>query len=528
MARLREQEESNAMTQPVLEMRGITKRFPGVIANNNVDLTLYPGEIHALLGENGAGKSTLMNVLTGIYAPNEGTIRYKGKKVNLKSPKVAVDLGIGMVHQHFKLIEPLTVAENVFLSSDQCKFMLNSREMNQKIKECSESFNLEVDPSAKIWQLSVGEQQRVEIIKLLFCGAELLILDEPTAVLTPQEAVELFKTLRKMAEAGKSVLFITHKLFEVMSFSDRITVLRKGTSVDTMLTKDTNRQELTHLMVGRDVLKVPAQRTEVQHTEEVLKLENVTVMGDKGVPALNGLNLTIHAGEILGIAGVAGNGQRELSEVIAGQRKIISGHMYLKGEEASNLTPKEGIQRGIAFVPEDRMGVGLVASLDMVDNAMLRDYDVAPINRKGILNKKEAVRRTEEFVKAHDIKNAGIHKPVSLMSGGNLQKLLIAREINGNPDVLVAAYPVHGLDIGATETIHNILMEQRARGAAILLISEDLEELFELSDNVAALYEGEIMGVVPVENVCQDLYDRVGSLMLGVREEEKPAEGVEA
>ncbi|MEL7610574.1 MAG: ABC transporter ATP-binding protein [Bacillota bacterium] len=515
------------MTQPVLEMRGITKRFPGVLANDHVDLTLYPGEIHALLGENGAGKSTLMNVLTGIYAPNEGSIRYKGKTVRLKSPKSAVDLGIGMVHQHFKLIEPLTVAENVFLYSGRCKCMLNAKKMNQSIKECSEYFNLQVDPAARIWQLSVGEQQRVEIIKLLFCGAELLILDEPTAVLTPQETVELFKTLRKMAEDGKSVLFITHKLYEVMTFSDRITVLRNGRSMDTMPTKDTTRQELTHLMVGRDVLKVLPERIPVKSAEEVLRLEGVGAMGDKGVPALNRLNLTIYGGEILGIAGVAGNGQRELSEVIAGMRRITGGRMLLKGEDVTNLSPRDSIKKGIAFVPEDRMGMGLVAGLDMVDNAILRDYAIPPINKKGILNKKEAVRRTEAFVKAHEIKNAGIKKPVRLMSGGNLQKLLIAREINGDPDVLVAAYPVHGLDIGATETIHNILMEQRARGAAILLISEDLEELFELSDRVAALYEGEVMGVVPVENVSQELYDRVGSLMLGVREETPAQEQME-
>lgn len=507
------------MTQPILEMRGITKRFPGVVANDRVDLTLYPGEIHALLGENGAGKSTLMNVLTGIYAPNEGHIRFKGQPVDLKSPKSAVDLGIGMVHQHFKLIEPLSVAENVFLYSGRCKTMLNTREMNQCIKECSENFNLKVDPSAKIWQLSVGEQQRVEIIKLLFCGAELMILDEPTAVLTPQETVELFKTLRKMVEQGKSVLFITHKLYEVMTFADRITVLRNGRSVDSMLTKDTTRQKLTNMMVGRDVLKVMPKRETVKNKREVLRLENICAMCDKGVPALDGLNLSLYSGEILGIAGVAGNGQREMSEVIAGLRHVTSGRILLHGEEVTNLTSRESIKKGIAFVPEDRMGMGLVANLDMVDNAMLRDYDMPPINRKGILDKKAAIRRTEEFVKAHEIKNAGIRKPVRLMSGGNLQKLLIAREINGNPDVVVAAYPVHGLDIGATETIHKVLIEQRARGAAILLISEDLEELFELSDRVAALYEGKVMGIVPIENVTEEMFTRVGSLMLGDREE---------
>ncbi len=503
--------------QPVLEMRNITKRFPGVLANDKVNLTLYPGEIHALLGENGAGKSTLMNILTGIYFPNEGEIAINGQAVRINSPKDAVCMGIGMVHQHFKLIEPLTVAENILLSSGRCARVLHRKKMEQQVRQVSEHFNLEVDACAKIWQLSVGEQQRVEIVKQLFCGAEILILDEPTAVLTPQETVELFKNLRVMAEEGKSILFITHKLYEVMTFADRITVLRNGRSVASMLKQDTDQDTLTRLMVGREVMNVPAASQRPAPGEVVLTMTDVSVMGDKGVPALNGLNLNIRKGEILGIAGVAGNGQRELSEVLAGLRKPLGGKITLKGKDITGHNSKQAVKNGVGFIPEDRMGVGLVGTLDLVDNSMLRDYDSPFCTKHGVLNKKRIVGRANKFVEKYEIKNAGIYKPVSLMSGGNLQKLLIAREVNGETDLLVAAYPVHGVDIGATEVIHKILVEQRDRGAAIILISEDLEELFQLSDRVAALSEGKITGIVEIDTISQETYNEVGRLMLGHR-----------
>ncbi len=505
------------MAKPVLEMKNITKRFPGVVANDNVDLTMYPGEIHALLGENGAGKSTLMNVLTGIYAPNQGKIYYKGERVKITSPKVAVGLGISMVHQHFKLIESLSVMENLYVASDECKFHLNTNQMRQRVKECSQQFNLPVDPDAKIWQLSVGEQQRVEIVKLLFHGAELLILDEPTAVLTPQESRALFSTLRKMADDGKSILYITHKMFEVMEYSDRITVLRHGKSVGTMLTKDTDSDELTHIMVGHALDKVTATREKVFDVPQCeLELKGVCANNDKGLPALRNIDLSLYRGEILGIAGVAGNGQKELCEAITGLRRVHKGTITYKGENIANAHPKTIIDKGVAYIPEDRMEVGLVGQMSMTENVILRNYKDKDVCKRGVLQYKTIQKRTDDFVARHDIKHAGTHRPVSLMSGGNIQKLLIAREVNGEPNVVVAAYPVHGVDIGATNAIHEILLNQRSKGVAVLLISEDLEELFKLSDRIAVLYEGNISGIVPSEDFS---FDGVGRLMAGVTEE---------
>ena len=505
------------MVKPILEMKNITKRFPGVVANNKVNLTLYPGEVHALLGENGAGKSTLMNVLTGIYAPNEGELFFKGEKIELKSPKTAVDLGIGMVHQHFKLIEPLTVAENIYMPSKNCKFMLNLKEMNERITELSTQFNLPVDPKAKIWQLAVGEQQRVEIVKLLFNGAEILILDEPTAVLTPQESRALFANLRGLADEGKAVLFISHKLYEVIENADRITVLRGGESVATMLNKDLNQDDLVSVMVGKR-LEMAASTREVPDVPKscALKLEQVCAKNDKGLQALDNIDLELYHGEILGVAGVSGNGQRELCEAITGLRPVTQGSISLEGEEVTNAHPRKLIDKGVAYVPEDRMLVGLVGTMNMKENAILRDSTSPEISKHGILNQKAIVERTNRFVENHAIKHAGIQRPVSLMSGGNLQKLLLAREVNGSPDVIVAAYPVHGVDIGATNTIHEILLRERKRGAAILMISEDLEELFTMSDRIAVLFEGKITGIVDVpEQVTQASYDHIGHLMVG-------------
>ena len=505
------------MTKPILEMKNITKRFPGVIANNKVNLTLYPGEVHALLGENGAGKSTLMNVLTGIYAPNEGELFFKGEKINLKSPRTAVELGIGMVHQHFKLIEPLTVAENIYMPSHKCKFFLNLKEMNEKITELSNQFNLPVDPTAKIWQLSVGEQQRVEIVKLLFNGAEILILDEPTSVLTPQESRALFANLRKLADEGKAVLYITHKMFEVMENADRITVLRHGESVATMENKNISQDELVSVMVGKH-LEMAASTREASDVEKTcaLKLNNVCAKSDKDLLALDHIDLELFHGEILGIAGVSGNGQKELCEAITGMRPVTDGTIMLEEEDITNAHPKKLIDKGVAYVPEDRMLVGLVGPMNMKENAILRDSSSPEISKHGILNQKAIVERTNRFVEQHEIKHAGIQRPVSLMSGGNLQKLLLAREVNGAPNVIVAAYPVHGVDIGATNAIHEILLKERKRGAAILMISEDLEELFTMSDRIAVLFEGKITGIIDVpDNVTQANYDEVGHLMVG-------------
>lgn len=500
------------MKEPVIEMRNITKRFGNVTANENVNLSLYPGEIHALLGENGAGKSTLMNVLTGIYKPNSGEIYYQGKKVSMKSPKQAVDMGIGMVHQHFRLIPPLSVAENVFLYMPDCSTVLRQKEMEDAINACSREFHLDVDASAKVWQLSVGEQQRVEIVKLLYRGAEILILDEPSAVLTAQEAVEMFKVLRRMADSGKSVIIISHKMNEVMQNADRITVLKNGRVEDTMEAKDATVERLTKAVVG-DREFVPQIR-ESHHCSEaaVLTVENLSVKNDKGLTAVNNVSFSIHAGEIFGIAGVAGNGQKELTEAIAGLRRAENGKITVKGEDLTKLSIRKHIDNGVSFIPEDRLSMGLVPGLDISENMILKHFGWEKFSRKGILKKKAIDETTKDYIQKYDIKTAGIHSPVGLMSGGNQQKLLIAREINGNPSLLVASYPVRGLDIGATEAIHKILLEESEKGTAVLLVSEELDELFQMADRIGVMCDGNMMAVLDRENAD---YDTIGRLMSG-------------
>lgn len=502
------------MKEPVIEMRNITKRFGNVIANENVNLSLYPGEIHALLGENGAGKSTLMNVLTGIYKPNSGEIYYQGKKVSIKSPKQAVDMGIGMVHQHFRLIPPLSVAENVFLYMPNCSTVLRQKEMEDAINACSKEFHLDVDASAKVWQLSVGEQQRVEIVKLLYRGAEILILDEPSAVLTAQEAVEMFKVLRRMADSGKSVIIISHKMNEVMQNADRITVLKNGRVEDSMEAKDATVERLTKAVVG-DREFVPQIRDSHNCSEEaVLSVENLSVKNDKGLTAVNNVSFSIHAGEIFGIAGVAGNGQKELTEAIAGLRRAENGKITVKGEDLTKLSIRKHIDKGVSFIPEDRLSMGLVPALDLSENMILKHFGWEKFSRKGILKKKAIDETTKDYIQKYDIKTAGIHSPVGLMSGGNQQKLLIAREINGNPSLLVASYPVRGLDIGATEAIHKILLEESEKGTAILLVSEELDELFQMADRIGVMCDGNMMAVLDRENAD---YDTIGRLMSGER-----------
>lgn len=500
------------MKEPVIEMRNITKRFGDVIANENVNLSLYPGEIHALLGENGAGKSTLMNVLTGIYRPNSGEIYYHGKKVSIKSPKQAVDMGIGMVHQHFRLIPPLSVAENVFLYMPDCKKILRQKEMEEAIDACSREFHLEVDPSAKVWQLSVGEQQRVEIIKLLYRGADILILDEPSAVLTAQEAVEMFKVLRKMADSGKSVIIISHKMNEVMQNADRITVLKGGRVEDTMEAADATIDRLTKAVVGEREFVPQVRQRHTLSDDVVLKAEGLSVKNDKGLEAVKNVSFTIRAGEIFGIAGVAGNGQKELTEAVAGLRKIQKGKVTVKGENLTSLSIRKHIDKGISFIPEDRLSMGLVPSLDMTDNIILKHFGSEKFSRRGILKKKSMDETAVSYIERYDIKTAGIHSPVGLMSGGNQQKLLIAREVNGNPSLLVASYPVRGLDIGATEAIHKILLEESARGTAILLVSEELDEIFQMADRIGVMCDGNMMAVLDRENAD---YETIGRLMSG-------------
>lgn len=500
------------MKEPILEMRGITKKFGSVTANKDVDLTLYPGEIHALLGENGAGKSTLMNILNGIYKPNHGKIYYKGKKVSIRSPRHAVDMGIGMVHQHFRLIPTLTAAENVFLYMPDCKLILNKKEMEEQIGKWSSEFHLNVDPSALIWQLSVGEQQRVEIVKLLCRGAEILILDEPSAVLTAQEAKEMFRVLRRMADSGKSVVVISHKMNEVMEFADRITVLKGGEVEDTMPASEATVERLTKAVVGERELKPHKNEGGTCREEVVLKLENLSVKNDRDLMAIKNVSLDIHAGEILGIAGVAGNGQKELAEAVAGLRKVVGGTITSHGEDVTTQGAKARVKKRVGFIPEDRLSMGLVPGMNMEENRILKEFDLPKFSRHHILKKKVIHDTVQEEIKRYDIKTAGDKSPVSLMSGGNQQKLLVAREIGGDPVLLIAVYPSRGLDIGAAEAIHEILLEQCRKGVAVLLISEELDELFQMSDRIGVLCSGEMMAVIDRKEAD---YDTIGRLMSG-------------
>jgi simple sugar transport system ATP-binding protein len=496
----------------LLEMRGITKRFGRTLANDNVDLRLYKGEIHALLGENGAGKSTLMNILLGIYKPNSGEILYKGKKATIKSPKHAVELGIGMVHQHFELIPTLSVAENIFLCIDKCSFILNKAAMEDSIRGLSEKFGLQVDPAAKVWQLSVGEQQRVEIMKLLCRDCEIMILDEPSAVLTPQEAREMFKTLRMMADSGKAVIFISHKMNEVMENSDRITVLKGGRVEDEMLAKDATIERLTKAVIGSRVLDKTARKPVREKAGAVVEIDRLNVRNDKGLTALHDISFELHPGEIFAIAGVAGSGQRELAEALAGLRRVISGRILMNGEDITKTNARQRISAGISFIPEDRLKMGLIPEMDIMQNAILKDFRKPEFSRFGLLRSKRIKAAADEYVGRYDIKNGGADLPVSMMSGGNQQKLLVGREINGAPALVIAAYPVRGLDIGATEAINNILAEQSNRGACVLLISEELDEIFEMSDRVAVLCDGKLMGI---RNTSETDYEEIGRMMSG-------------
>ena len=506
---------------PLLQATGIDERFGGVAALRDAAFGCEAGEIHALLGENGAGKSTLMRVLFGLYPPDEGEIRINGEPVHIASPADAIEHGIGMVHQHFMLVPSFTVAENVALGLESSRgLLLDLDRVSERITELSRKYSLRVYPGEVVWQLAVGEQQRVEIIKALYRDAALLVLDEPTAVLTPQEVDELFVVLRELVSQGHSIVFISHKLHEVLSISDRVTVLRDGAVIDTLQTRDTTRDELARLMVGREVL-LRVDRPEVEVGDCRLRIEDVWAASDKeGVPGLRGISLEVCAGEILGIAGVSGNGQRELAQVIAGLRPPTQGRVYLDGEDVTRLTPDKLLDKGLSYIPEERLRDGGIRDFTCAENLILRDHTRPPYSRGIFLDLKSIAERSDRMLNAFSVKTPSRETPLKNLSGGNIQKLILARELDRTPAVLIAAQPTRGVDIGATEYIHKQLIEQRARGTATVLISEDLDEIQNLSDRIAVMYEGQIMGIVRRgEADAKEL----GLMMAGIKREEAPA-----
>lgn len=493
-----------------IEMINISKSFGSIQANEDVNLTIYEGEVHALLGENGAGKSTLMNMLSGIYRPDSGSIIVDGKAQSFSSPSDPIALGIGMIHQHFKLIDVLTAKENIILGQ-KGNFFIKGKMLTKEIRAISDKYRLDVDPSKKVYDMSVGEKQTLEIIKVLYRGAKVLIMDEPTAVLTPQEIKRLFKIINNMKAQGCAIIIITHKMNEVMEISDRVTVLRKGKSIATVETAKTTSSELVEMMVGKSV-DLSIEKPQTKKSEKpMLELDEVTVLDSEKRYALKDVSLDVYGGEILGVAGLAGSGQKELCETIAGLMKTNSGRIYFEGENIIDKTPREIINMGVrmGFIPEDRLGMGLVGSMDLVDNIILKDYQKQP----GIfLNKKLMEDKAHEIVERLEISTPSIFHPVKKLSGGNIQKVLLGREIDTNPKLLITAYPVRGLDIGASYKIYDLLNEQKQKGTAVLFIGEDLDVLLEICDRIAVVYEGRVTGIVDTKTTTKE---QVGVLMAG-------------
>ena len=499
---------------PILELRGITKRFPGVFANDHIDLTLEKGEIHALLGENGAGKSTLMNILYGLYAPDEGEIFVNGQKIVVTSPRDAIAAGVGMVHQHFMLIPVFTVTENVMLGDESVRFggLLNRRSSAARIREISEQYRLEVDPGSYVKDLPVGVQQRVEIIKLLYREADILILDEPTAVLTPQEVDELFTIMRSLVDHGKSIIFITHKLREVLEFADRITVIRGGQVVGSALPQEADQNSLAAMMVGRAVdLHVDKQPANPQ--EIVLKVEDIVVLDEINQVMVKDVSFDVRAGEIFGVAGVQGNGQTELVKALTGLSHPVSGEITLLGQDISHASPRTITELGSAHIPEDRQKDGLVLTAPIADNLVLNTYYLEPF-AKGAIIQMDAVIKTADLIVANfDVRTPSSLIPVGSLSGGNQQKVIVGREFSRPIKFLVASQPTRGLDVGSIEYIHNRLIEKRDDGCAVLLVSTELDEIMELSDRIAVMYRGQTIAIVDAKDVTKE---QVGLLMAGV------------
>jgi ABC-type uncharacterized transport system ATPase subunit len=499
---------------PILKLLGITKRFPGVLANDQIDLTLEQGEIHALLGENGAGKTTLMNILYGLYQPDQGEILVRDNPIEVHSPRDAIAAGIGMVHQHFMLVPVFTVTENVMLGDEVTRAggFLNRMKVADEVREISKLYGLEVEPDSYVRDLPVGVQQRVEIIKLLYRKADILIFDEPTAVLTPQEASELFKVMRSLTDQGKSIIFITHKLREVMEVADRITVIRQGRVVGTTTPAKADRKQLAEMMVGREV-QLEVEKTPVQAGDLVLEVDNLVVIDDRQQVAVDEVSFSVHAGEIFGVAGVQGNGQTELVEAVTGLRQSASGHIRMLGQDITRATPRHITELGSAHVPEDRQRDGLVLSFPVADNLVLCTYYKSPFAEGVILQGEDILDRATDLIEQFDIRTPSPLTQVASLSGGNQQKVIVAREFSRPIRLLVASQPTRGLDVGSIEYIHGRILEKRDDGCGVLLVSPELDEIMQLSDRIAVMYRGKIVAVLPAEKVTKEY---VGLLMAGV------------
>ncbi len=500
-----------AQSTPLLEMRGISKRFGELQALDKVDLVVNEGEIHALVGENGAGKTTLMNILYGLYHPDAGTIRIRGKDAHITGPRDAIALGIGMIHQHFMLVPPLTVAENVVLGDERGGPRLDTTAIETRVRQLEDQFHIVVEPGATIEDIPLGLQQRVEIIKVLYRGSELLIFDEPTAVLTPQEVDELFDIVRKLRTEGKTLILITHKLREVLAVTDRITVLRGGHNAAQLVTKDTNASEIAQAMVGRELHDLRARQA-TGTSLPILQISRLEALSDRGTPALRGVDLVVREGEILGVAGVGGNGQSELAQCILGLRPVTEGTITVGAVDIAHDDPKRTRQRGVAYVPEDRRIEGLVLPFTVADNFILGKQDHAPYARRGILEGEAIMREGERLAKEFDVRPPNARAIVGTLSGGNQQKVVLGRELSESPRLIVVSQPTRGLDIGSTEYVHERLLEQRARGCGILLISSELDEIRALSDRIAVMYEGRIVATLTAAEATEQ---RLGLLMAG-------------
>ena len=498
-------------TAPALEMRHITKRFPGVVANDGIDLSIRPGEIHALLGENGAGKSTLMNILYGLLTPDEGEILMDGQPVHISGPSDAIARGIGMVHQHFMLVPVFSVAENIVLGNETMAnaVFLDVHKSEGRIRQLANQLGFEIDPDATVGDLSVGIQQRIEILKALYRGAKVLILDEPTAVLTPQETVEIFQVLRRLAAEGTSIVFISHKLYEVLEIADRITVIRRGRVVGEADPKTATEEDLAELMVGREVSLV-VEKGPAHPGDVVLDVADLIVADDRGTVVVDGATFEVRAGEILGIAGVAGNGQDELVEALNGLRKVRSGSISLYGDDVTNHSSRELSERGVAYIPGDRQRYGLVLVYPIKDNLILTDYYHPPYSRRGVIDQGAIARRAKELIPEFDIRTPSADVPASTLSGGNQQKLIVAREFSRELKLLVADQPTRGIDVGSIEFIHKQIVAKRDAGTAVLLVSAELDEIMELSDRIGVMYRGRLVAILDAETAEKD---RVGLIM---------------